>query len=125
MKTKKPLLLTGILSLVLLVSAASAQQQKQVPPVNPAQKAITINIDDGSYTFKLYSAPNNMYGYDIFKDGKPVYHQFVLLFISKEGKRMIATKPQAQKAALLAIDKIKKGEPPLLSGEELKKIIVL
>ena len=125
MNTKKLLFIAGIFSMTLLASAATqAQQQKPVLPGNTAQKEIANN-DAGNYSYKLYNAPNNMYGYDIYKDGKPVYHQFVLMYISKEGKRLIATKPQAQKAALIAIGKIKQGQPPMLSGDDLKKIIAL
>ncbi|TKK69321.1 hypothetical protein FC093_08375 [Ilyomonas limi] len=126
MKAKKILRNACIFSVVLLVSTSTfAQQQKQALPSNPSQKAMPANSGENSYSFKLYNAPNNAYGYDIYKDGKPVYHQFVLVFISKEGKRFIATKPQTKKAALLAIEKIKKGQSPLLSGEELKKIVAL
>ena len=125
MNTKKLLFIAGIFSMTLLASAAiQAQQQKPVLPGNAAQKEIANN-DAGNYSYKLYNAPNNMYGYDLYKDGKPVYHQFVLMYVSKEGKRLIATKPQAQKAALIAIGKIKQGQPPMLSGDDLKKIIAL
>jgi len=125
MNTKKLLFIAGIFSMTLLASAATqAQQQKPVLPGNTAQKEIANN-DAGNYSYKLYNAPNNMYGYDLYKDGKPVYHQFVLMYVSKEGKRLIATKPQAQKAALIAIGKIKQGQPPMLSGDDLKKIIAL
>lgn len=126
MKAKKILQNACTFLVALLVSASAfAQQQKQALPGNPPQKAMHENSVENSYSFKLYNAQNNAYGYDIYKDGKPVYHQFVLVFISKEGKRFIATKLQTQKAALLAIEKIKKGQSPLLSGEELKKMVAL
>ena len=125
MNTKKSLFITGIFSMALLVSAAAeAQQQKFVLPYKGTQKEQSNNTA-GDYSYKLYNAPNNMYGYDIYKDGKPCYHQFVLMYVSKEGKRLIATKLQAEKAALVAIGKIKKGEPPVLSGDDLKKIVAM
>ena len=126
MNTKKRFS-TGIaLSAMLLMSTmAMAQQQKPVLPINSSQKKVQANANTDSYSYKLYSAPNNMYGYNIYKDGKPVYHQFALMYISKEGKRLVATKLQAEKAAAIAIEKIKGGQPPLLSANELEKIVAL
>ena len=99
-----------------------AQQPKYTPPVNHEPTETAYGNRHGNYTFKLFTAPDNAFGYDIFRNGKPVFHQFVLTTITNEGKRSFATKPQAEKAAMMAIEKIKKGMPPSLSEEEIRKI---
>jgi hypothetical protein len=44
------------------------------------------------------------------------------MYVTKEGKRLFATKEQTEKAAQLTVAKIKKGEQPsALSNDEIKR----
>ena len=98
-----------------------------------------------NYTFKIFQAPNKNYGYDIFQNGKIVYHEFASMSLTEntsQPKPSGATKvnstntafntrqnpafmkaEHAQKAALLAIEKMKRRELPVLSNDEIKIII--
>ncbi len=63
MKTKNNLLLAGLFPVALLLSTAThAQQQQRVLPFNPAQQQKAAGYAAASYSYKLYSAPNNMVG---------------------------------------------------------------
>jgi hypothetical protein len=115
-------------SVFFTVITAVAQQ----PPAGHVRSA-------ANYTYHVFQAPNKMFGYDIMKNGKLVFHQFASLaepanahetFIRNQhttaGSSMgiaLAKKEHAEKAATLAIEKIKRKEPPVLSAEELKKIV--
>ena len=126
MKTKTPLLLAcaGCLSF-FITSHAFAQQSSPVLPINASQKEVELPYEaSATYSFKLYNAPNNTFGYDILKNGKPVYHQFVLTALTNEGKRVFATKPQAEKLASLAIEKVKNAQPPAFTNQELLKVLI-
>jgi hypothetical protein len=127
MKTKKTLLLAcTFFVLPFITSHAIAQQSGTVPSPTVMQKVPLIGPDAyANYTFKLYNAPNNTFAYDILKNGKPVYRQFVLMYLSNEGKRFFASKPQTQKAAIVAIEKIKNGQQPTFSKEEIRKLLSL
>src|SRR5437763_11640048 len=114
-----PVLACTICIALFVTSHAFAQQSRPVLPVNASQKLTPLsNEAKGTYSFKLYNGPNNTFGYDILMNEKPVYHQFVLTALSNEGKRMYATKSQAEKTATLAIEKIKNGHPPTFTNEE-------
>jgi hypothetical protein len=123
MKTKILTLFTCMLLISLLITSnAMAQQPKYARPYNPTPEQMANRSAPGNYSFRLYTAPNNAVGYDILKDGKPVFHQFVLTYMSDDGKRSFAKKAHAEKAAALAIAKIKKGMPASLTEEEIRKI---
>ena len=96
------------------------------------------------YTYKVFQAPNKNYGYDILLNGKIVYHEFASLTTPEntgQPKNLSAAKfhnagtalntkenlalakpAHAEKAALLAIEKMKKKELPSLSRDEIKNI---
>ncbi len=127
MTTKSlPVLACTICISLFITSHAFAQQSRPVLPTNASQQELTLpNEASATFSFKLYNGPNTSFGYDILKNEKPVYHQFVLTALSHEGKRLYATKPQAEKTAALAIVKIKNGQPPTFTNEELLKILSL
>jgi hypothetical protein len=97
------------------------------------------------YTYKVYQAPNKNYGYDIFQNGKIVYHEFASMDQPENPGRtknlstvklnnastamntrenLALVRPEhAQKAALLAIEKMKRKELPVLSHDEIKNIV--
>jgi hypothetical protein len=127
MTTKNLQVLACTICISLFITAhAFAQQSRTTLPTNASQPELSLH-DEGSatYSFKVYNGPNNTFGYDILKNGKPVYHQFVLTALSHEGKRLYATKAHAEKTGTLAIEKIKKGQPPAFTNEELLKILSL
>lgn len=117
-----------LLSLLLTSLESKAQQSKAT-----------------NYTYKVFQAPNKNYGYDIIQNGKIVYHEFASMNLpentsqpktlsvsrSTGGGPALNTKENlalvradhAEKAALLAIEKMKKNELPVLSKDEIKKII--
>jgi hypothetical protein len=97
------------------------------------------------YTYKVFQAPNKNYGYDIFLNGKIVYHEFASLtppenpgqskttdlaklkaknppFASGENLAFVKHE-HAEKAALLAIKKMERNELPALSRDEIKGIV--
>jgi hypothetical protein len=101
--------------------------------------------DATAYTYKVFQAPNKNYGYDIFQNGRIVYHEFASISqpdntsrpkpsgVSKVNNTSTALntrenlafmRPEhAEKAALLVIEKIKRKELPVLSNDEIKAII--
>jgi hypothetical protein len=105
-----------------------------------AQQPATTN-----YSYKVFQAPNKNYGYDIILNGKIVYHEFASMDqpesisrtkISSASKSnrtstalhskeilALAKSEHAEKAALLAIEKIKRKEVPVLSKDEIINII--
>ena len=75
-------------------------------------------------TYKIIDAPKHTYGYDVFADGRLMIHQTSVPALP--GNEGFKTKEDATKVALLAIDKIKKGEmPPTISIDEMKKLSVI
>ncbi len=121
-------LVACLLTLLLTSPESKAQQPKST-----------------SYTYKVFQAPNKNFGYDIIRNGKIVYHEFASMEqpenisrtktsgISKlngPGAPMntrenlaLVKSAHAEKAALLAIEKMKRNELPVLSRDEIKKII--
>jgi len=108
--------------------------------VSKAQQPAATN-----YTYKVFQAPNKNFGYDILVNGKIVYHEFASMdqpenisrtktaavsklnntgtgLNSKENLALVKSE-HAEKAALLAIEKMKRKEMPVLSKDEIKNII--
>ena len=63
-----------------------------------------------------------MYGYDIFRNGKIIFHQGASPIKPSDFVSALTKREQAEKAVLLAVEKIKKNQSPGLTQEELKKI---
>lgn len=77
--------------------------------------------NDGKYEIKVYKGPGNSFGYDVWKDGKPLYHEYVMTYVTLEGKRLFASESQVKKGGQLAISRLKKGELPTLSLKDIKQ----
>jgi hypothetical protein len=115
--------------LLLLVASKECRAQ-QTEPVN--------------YTYKVFQAPNKNFGYDIYRNGIIVYHEFASMSqpenfsqpknpssarlnasanlpISKENLALMKS-THAEKAAQLSIAKIKRHEMPVLNRDEIKSI---
>ncbi len=94
------------------------------------------------FTYHVFEAPNHLFGYDILRDGKIIYHQVVPFSAPANaknadmpGKKSIRAynavaadsfikKEQAEKAAQLSIEKIRKNQLPGLNHDEIRKITV-
>jgi len=120
MKTKIILVICMLFICVLASFNSMAQQPVNKKPPNSLAKASGINI--ANYSYKIFGAPNKMYGYDIFCNDKIIFHQ-PPAFQPNNLIASIAKKEQAEKAALLTIEKIKKHEAPALTQKEIEKIL--
>lgn len=118
MKTKT--ILTTACILVVSMLAAYHAKAQATQPVKPA--TVQGKKAAAEYTYKVFQAPNKMYGYDIFYDGKIRLHQGASAVQENNSIAVLAKKEQADKAALLVIEKLKKNQPAVLTQEELKKV---
>jgi len=134
----------SVTAVALFVSIILFAQQSPSTKGNPFQAHGTGFSAPDNYTYKVFQAPNNNFGYDIFRNGKIIYHEFARMNppanvplakgpnASKSNNNNVALtggqnfalskKEHADKAALLAIEKIKRKEVPTLTPDELKKI---
>lgn len=110
-----------MMCILLLCMAATSNSMGQ----QPANRTPGQNDDGhpgGNYSFRLFVAPNQSFGYDIFKNEKIIFHQPAFSKPTLYKDEMLVKKQQANSAAMLAIEKIKKAAIPTLSGAELRKI---
>jgi hypothetical protein len=106
-----------LLILLIIALESKAQQKETSKPQFPSAKEYAKK----TYTYKIISAPNNTYCYDIYANGKMVIHQPSIP--AMPGNEGFKTEAVAIKVAQLIIKKIKKGEmPPSITPEELKSI---
>ena len=98
-------------------STQKNEQNKQETPAFPSVES----FKNAKLTYKIISAPNNTWGYDILKDGSMCIHQNSIPGVS--GINGFATKQKAEKVAKLVVNKIQRGEmPPTVSQDEMKSI---
>jgi hypothetical protein len=109
---------SGMMIAIMLISYYTQAQSLQ--PVKPLNITGSMVVDE--FTYKTFQAPNGMYGYDIFLNGKIIFHQGASPIKPNDFVSALSNKEQAEKAALLAIGKIKKNQPASLTHKELKKI---
>ena len=75
-------------------------------------------------TYFIINTPDGKFGYTIFIDGEMYIEQKTIPAV--EGNTGFTTKEDAEKVALLVIEKIKIGDlPPSVSVEELKRLKVI
>lgn len=105
---------------LLVFSDTRAQQIKKVESANTSRQLLSGAPGIGSYTYKLFVAPNKVFGYYILQGSKVIFLQPAL----PAGNQSMALikRPQAEKAATMAIEKIKKGMPAELTTTELRQI---
>ena len=111
---------SGMMIAIMLISYYTQAQLLQ--PVKPPNITGSMVVDE--FTYKTFQAPNGMYGYDIFLNGKIIFHQGASPLQSNSSIEPLSKKEEADQAALLAIGKIKKNQPATLTQEELKKITI-
>jgi hypothetical protein len=109
----------AMLSLLFFALKGTAQRV-QPPGQAPASNNRVSRGPDGSlYTYTLFMAPNKVYGYNIFQNGKIIYHQPAAAESAGNKQPTLTEKMQADKAAFIAIEKIKRGLPAELTAAEL------
>jgi hypothetical protein len=121
--------LESLLIILLLIAPKCKAQQQQVT----------------KYTYKVFQAPNKNFGYDILLNGKIVYHEFASMTLPENPSQTktadlaklrvqhpssntrenlaLVKHEHAEKAALQAIEKMKRNELPALSRDEIKNIV--
>ena len=142
MKTKTSFLCICIIQLCLVATQNIMAQQTQAKAADNAGAQIHNGQPATDYTYKVFQAPNKMFGYDIYQNGKGVFHQPAALvppnnIVANQQpvrQNLPVTNDQrgvpsgfsqsefAENAALLSIEKIKKKSDPTLTGEEMKQV---
>lgn len=95
-------------------------------PKNLTPADMRSSTAPANYTFMLLHLTGNTPGYVVLNNGKPVYlFKGIAVTTPNENNALVLTKqPDVEKAALLSIDKIKRGRNPALTTDEIQKIIV-
>jgi len=108
-------------ALFVCTASKSGAQQNAAKP-NNAQALILQKEGIVNYTFHVFQAPNKTYGYDIFANGRLTYHQPAFSKAPIDNDAALTKEDQANRAAMLAIQKIREGKNAELSNDELKAI---
>lgn len=98
-----------------------------IPFAASAQTAGSVNTtssenlyQNAALSYKIIDAAEGTFGYDIYIDGIFTIHQ--LTRPALESNRGFATKENAEKVAILVIEKIKDNQmPPSVTVEEMQK----
>ncbi len=135
----------GICTMLLCLCFSKNIVAQQIQATSPEfSREITHNGQPANtYTYKVFEAPNKMYGYDILQNGKGIFHQPAAIIPTNNAGTNQNTAPQilssvndphfatngfskeefAQNAAMLSIEKIKKRSAPALTNDEMKQVI--
>ena len=142
MKTKNSFLCICIMQLCLAATQNIMAQQPQAKPADQAMLQIHNGQPATDYTYKVFQAPNKMFGYDIFQNGKGVFHQPAAMVppnniaVTQQSVQQnlhtandqhfptdgFSKKEFAENAALLSIEKIKKRLAPSLTNDEMRQL---
>ncbi|MEO8762844.1 MAG: DUF4907 domain-containing protein [Ginsengibacter sp.] len=107
---------------LLICTQTSAQERGTLGSGSPLQRPVLNKRLPNDYTFRVFLAPNKTYGYDIINQSRVVFHQPAFSRIPGDPVNVITRKEEANIAAMLTIEKIKRGIDPELSKQELQKI---
>jgi hypothetical protein len=100
--------------LIFLLSVPAAGQSAQAHKKTAAHKSSPV------LKVRIIAAESGTWGYDIYSDNRLYIHQPSVPGLA--GNKGFRTKGQAQKAAAIVCQKIRKGiMPPTVSIEELRK----
>lgn len=135
----------GICTMLLCLCFSKNIAAQQIQGTSPERsQAMTHNGQPANtYTYKVFEAPNKMYGYDILQNGKGIFHQPAAIIPTNNAGTNQNPAPQilssvndphvavngfskeefAQNAAMLSIEKIKKRSAPALTNDEMKQVI--
>jgi len=58
------------------------------------------------------------WGYDILKDGKPLFHQYIMPGVS--GNRVFQSKEDAMAVGKLVYERLLAGQPPTITEKEMR-----
>ncbi len=143
MKSKINFLCICIMLLCLSVSKDINAQQSQAKPTDLIRSQTDNGQPGTGYTYKVFQAPNNMFGYDIYQNGKRIFHQPAVMVppnnvianqrsvqenlpVANDQRSVpngFSKNEFAENAALLSIEKIKKRSIPGLTNDEIKQVI--
>ena len=141
LKTNFPGICTMLLC--LFFSKNIVAQQTQATSPDHSRAVMHNGQRANTYTYKVFEAPNKMYGYDILQNGKGIFHQAAAIIpannagANQNAARQILSSVDdphaamkgfskeefAQNAAMLSIEKIKKRSTPALTNDEMKRVI--
>jgi len=94
--------------------------ENNITTAQNVQKKI-ISLNNSNINYKIISAINNTWGYDVFINDKLIIHQTTIP--SLPGNEGFKTKKAAENTAKLVVFKINKGVmPPTITIQELKSI---
>ncbi|HVX25882.1 MAG TPA: DUF4907 domain-containing protein [Parafilimonas sp.] len=120
MKTKSKMVLMCLVCLCL-AAISKSQAPVTVAKTNGLSLSGLHETMIPGYAYRTYQAPNKTYGYDIFKNGKSIFHQPATA--NAEDSMALTQQQFAQRAAGMSIEKLHNHMPPALSNDEIKKII--
>lgn len=108
-----------IQSLLFFLLMFGAKADAQMSPA--AEKPPANNKSKAGLYFKIISASEGSFGYDIYKDGRTLIHQPTIPGMpGNNGFKDVAT---AARVANLVIQKLEAGQmPPTLTIEDLQKV---
>src|SRR4051812_41125091 len=107
MRTKLKCFCMVMFTILLFAFKTNAQQVRYPQTLSRAEVSAKGNTAV-TYTYKVFEAPNKMYGYDILRNDKYIFHQPASLVLPNNSLAL-AKKEHAEKAAVLSIQKIKKS----------------
>ena len=124
MKLQTPIKLIALIFFQCFTTAMLFAQTPAQPDSTVAKFPEAGAYANATLTYKIIDAPNHTFGYDVYADGKLLIHQTSIP--AMPGNEGFKTNQNAEKVAMLVMDKIRKGEmPPTVSVEELKKLKVI
>lgn len=119
---------TCIFACILCIGLCSfqhcqAQQDNKNVNLTPADmNAATI---PANYTFRILHIPGNTPGYVVLNNNRPAYvfrGTAVNTPATESNALMLTKQPDIERAATLSIEKLKKGQDPALSNDEIQRI---
>jgi hypothetical protein len=124
MKTKSITLFPSLLVLTMLLGLTSiAQQGKYNKPAKTDSDEQVSTLLNNAYTFRVFTAPNKTYGYDILQNERLVFRLPSIPRFKGDETVFITKKQQAEKAVALTMQKLRNGMSPALTTTEVKRII--
>jgi len=129
-----------ICSMMLCLCFSKSAIAQQLQPISPNTSLASTGGGQpaNNYTYKVFEAPNKMFGYDIYRDGKIIYHQPAAIICSDNLVANHKDVPYAendphvkvngfskevfaQNAASISIEKIRKRSAPALTNDEMQQ----
>jgi hypothetical protein len=113
-----------ILSIILAASLFTCSGLKAQQSTSSAENDKTLHANQliPAYSFKVFQAPDKMYGYDIFMNDKIIFHQPAASPKQDNAALLLTRKEQAEKAASFMINKMRNNEAATLTKDEIKQL---